>query len=224
MAKICDNCVYRRPLSSGEQTLCCHYSLDTGKLRECPAENCNKKTTEEEIMKRLTAEDKREIVRLRISEKMSPKEIAERFGIARQTVNNIVCEWKDCVEVEVADELDRKAIDDAADDDYVCYEVTGDTDIEAYIADRNVKEPDTVAAVSDSEQEDLVDVPVDIVPQEVEKVKPVIPEGVWEACRVRIEYLRDLIAEEQAVIDKWAAEKKEIEDFLGEDKEDVDNG
>ena len=37
MAKTCDGCVYLRPLSSGEQTLCCHYSLDTGKLRECPA-------------------------------------------------------------------------------------------------------------------------------------------------------------------------------------------
>ena len=87
------------------------------------------------------------------------------------------------------------------------------------MADRNVKEPDTVAAASDSEQEICECIPTDIVPQEVEKVKPVIPEGVWEACRVRIEYLRDLIAEEQAVIDGWTAEMKEIEDFLEENKE-----
>ena len=68
MAKICDDCVYRRPLSWGEQTLCCHYAIDTGKLRNCPVEDCENKLTLEEVMKRLTQEEKQEIIRLRIEE------------------------------------------------------------------------------------------------------------------------------------------------------------
>ena len=84
------------------------------------------------------------------------------------------------------------------------------------------KEPDTAATVTDSEQEDLVDVPADIVPQQDENVKPIIPDAVMEACRMRLDYLKDLIAEEQAVIDKWTAEMKEIIDFLEENKEGVD--
>lgn len=177
-------------------------------------------------MKRLTEEDKREIVRLRIAEKMSPKEIAERFGIARQTVNNIVCEWKDFVEVELADELDRKAVDDAADDDYVCYEVTGDTDIEAYMTDRKVKEPDTAATEASSEQEDLVDVPTDIVAQEAENVKEEIDEdllpcAVVDAIADQIDRLFDKLAEcdrkmkeIQTARDNTASDLKELKAFL----------
>ena len=125
---------------------------------------------------------------------------------------------------EIRNELDERTISDAADDEHVCYEVTGDTDIEAYMADRKVKEPDTAATVSDSEQEDCTEVPADIIPEKAEIVKPVIPDGVKEACRTRIDYLKDLIAEEQAVIDKWSTELKEIIEFLEENKEDVDNG
>lgn len=84
------------------------------------------------------------------------------------------------------------------------------------------KEPDTVAAVTDSEQEDCVEVPTDIIPPKAQIVKPVIPDAVMEACRVRLDYLKDLIAEEQAVIDNWTAEMKEIIDFLEENKEGVD--
>ena len=92
------------------------------------------------------------------------------------------------------------------------------------IFEKAKKKPDTAATVTDSEQEDLVDVPADIVSQEAENVKPVIPDAVMEACRVRLDYLKDLIAEEQAVIDNWTAEMKEIVDFLEDNKEDVDNG
>ena len=42
------------------------------------------------------------------------------------------------------------------------------------IFEKAKKEPDTVAAVTDSEQEDLVDVPADIVPQEAENVKAIV--------------------------------------------------
>ena len=229
MAKICDDCVYRRPLSWGEQTLCCHYAIDTGKLRNCPVEDCENKLTLEEVMKRLTQEQKQEIIRLRIEENVPVKAIAEKFHLSKSAVFNIISKWKEhgesaISEDEIRNELHDRTISEAADDDHVCYEVTGDTDIEAYISDRNVKEPAPAATEASSEQEDLVDVPADIIPEKAEIVKPVIPEGVWEACCVRIEYLRDLIAEEQAVIDNWVNQIKEIEDFLGNNKEDVDNG
>lgn len=183
-------------------------------------------------MKKLSQDDKQEIIRLRVEDNVPAKAVAEKFHITKGAVFNIVSAWKkhgesaisDDAAEEIRNELDERAISDAADDDYVCYEVTGDTDIEAYMADRNVKEPAPAATEASSEQENCVDVPADIIPEKADIVKPVIPEGVWEACRVRIEYLRDLIAEEQAVIDNWAAELKEIEDFLEEHKEDVDNG
>ena len=68
MADTCRGCVYYRPLSGGEPTLCCHYALDNERLRDCPAENCKKKLTLEEAMKKLTSEDKQEIIRLRVEE------------------------------------------------------------------------------------------------------------------------------------------------------------
>ena len=169
----------------------------------------------------LTPEQKADIIRLR-EEGVRVSEIAERFGVIDNTIYTVLKKYKEHEE-QIADELDRKTVDDATDDDYVCYEVTGNTDIEAYMSDRNVKEPDTVAAVSDSEQENCVEVPADIIPEKAQIVKP-IPYGVREACRARIEYLRDLIAEEQAVIDNWSAEMKEIIEFLEQNKEDVDNG
>ena len=44
----CKGCVYRRPLGSNGSYTVCHYFLDTGKPRGCPAENCSRKT----VMKR----------------------------------------------------------------------------------------------------------------------------------------------------------------------------
>ena len=49
------------------------------------------------------------------------------------------------------------------------------------IFEKAKKEPDTAATVTDSEQEDLVDVPADIVPQEAENVKPV--DDLLPLCR-----------------------------------------
>ena len=184
MADICRGCVYYRSLSENSPNMkhYCNYLLDTGNTRDCPAEHCDKKTTKEEIMRRLTPEEKQEIIRLRVEENVPAKAIAEKFHLSKSAVFNIVGEWKKQWDTE--------------------------------------KKPDTVAAVSDSEQEIVCDnIPADIIPENAGNVKPIIPEGVWEACRVRIEYLRDLIAEEQAAIDNWTAEMKEIEDFLEENKE-----
>ena len=104
MAKICDDCVYRRPLSSGEQTLCCHYSIDTGKLRSCPVEDCKNKLTLEEAMKKLTIEDKQEIIRLRVEDNVPAKTIAEKFHISKGAVFNIVSVWKKHGESAISDD------------------------------------------------------------------------------------------------------------------------
>ena len=223
MAKTCKGCVYYRPLSESNNRgkPYCNYILDTGEPRGCPTENCDKKISMEEYMKRkrLTEEDKREIVRLRKCEKMSPSSIAEKFGIARQTVLNIVCEWKEFVDTDIIEELHDKDVNEAADDDHVCYEVTGDTDIEAYMADRNEKEPDTVAAVTDPEQEDLVDVPADIVPQEAENVKPVddlLPCAVVDAIADQIDRLYDKITECDRKVQEIKDARANVENDLNE--------
>lgn len=203
MAKICDDCVYRRPLSWGEQTLCCHYAIDTGKLRNCPVEDCENKLTLEEVMKRLTQEQKQEIIRLRIEENVPVKAIAEKFHLSKSAVFNIISKWKEhgesaISEDEIRNELHDRTISDAADDDYVCYEVTGDTDIEAYIADRNVKEPAPAATEASSEQEIVCEnIPADIIPDNSENVKTddLLPCAVVDAIADKIDMLYDKITE-----------------------------
>ena len=184
MAKTCRGCVYYRSLSENSPNLqhYCNYLLDTGNTRDCPAESCDKKLTKEEAMKRkrLTEEDKREIVRLRKCEKMSPSSIAEKFGIARQTVLNIVCEWKEFVDVDtdITDELHDKDVNDAA--------------------GRNEKKPDTAATVTDSKQENTCEnIPADIIPDNSENVKTddLLPCAVVDAIADQIDRLFDKIAE-----------------------------
>ena len=65
------------------------------------------------------------------------------------------------------------------------------------IFEKAKKKPDTVAAVTDSEQEDLVDVPADIVPQEAENVKPddILPCAVVGAVANEIDRLYDRLTE-----------------------------
>ena len=122
MAKTCNGCVYYRSLSENSPNLqhYCNYLLDTGEPRRCPAENCEKKLTLEEAMKKLTSEDKQEIIRLRVEENVPAKTIAEKFHVSKSAVFNIISEWKKHGESAISDDG---------------------------------KEPDTVAAVSDSEQE-----------------------------------------------------------------------
>nr|DAG17881.1 MAG TPA: hypothetical protein [Caudoviricetes sp.] len=87
------------------------------------------------------------------------------------------------------EELERSYGDD---NDTPCYEVTGDTDIEEYLA---ACKP--VPATSE------------------ENVKTPIPFAVEEACLDKIDHLEREIAAEQAVIDNWKARIAEIKEFLG---------
>lgn len=151
-------------------------------------------------MKRLTAEDKRKIVQLRIEQSVPASEVAQRFGITKGTVFNIVSDWKKHGDTSITDDIAEEISPDATE-----------------------KEPAPAATEASSKQENCTEVPSDIIPEKAQIVKPV-PYGVREACRVRLDYLKDLIAEEQAVIDNWTAEMKEIIEFLEENKEDVDNG
>ena len=115
-------------------------------------------------MKKLTSEDKQEIIRLRVEDNVPAKTVAEKFHISKGAVFNIVSEWK-------------KHEDSVISDDE--------------------KEPDTVAAVTDSEQEDLVDVPADIVPQQAENVKTddILPCAVVDAIADQIDRLYDRLTE-----------------------------
>ena len=129
MAKICDDCVYRRPLSSGEQTLCCHYSIDTGKLRSCPVEDCKNKLTLEEAMKKLTIEDKQEIIRLRVEDNVPAKTIAEKFHISKGAVFNIVSVWKKHGESAISDDEKEPApaaTEASSKQEIVCENITAD--------------------------------------------------------------------------------------------------
>ena len=65
------------------------------------------------------------------------------------------------------------------------------------IFEKAKKEPDTVAAVTDSEQEICVEVPADIVSQETENVKPddYLPCAVVDAVADQIDRLYDKITE-----------------------------
>ena len=165
MADTCRGCVYYRSLSeSSRGKPYCNYLLDTGNTRDCPAESCDKKLTEEEVMKKLTSEDKQEIIRLRIEDNVPAKTIAEKFHISKGAVFNIVSEWKKHGNAAISNDE---------------------------------KEPDTVVAVTDSEQEDLVDIPADIVSHQTENVKAddILPCAVVDAVANEIDRLYDRLTE-----------------------------
>ena len=96
MADTCRGCIYFRSLSENSPNMkhYCNYLLDTGNTRDCPAESCDKKLTKEEAMKKLTSEDKQEIIRLRIEDNVPAKTIAEKFHVSKSAVFNIISEWK----------------------------------------------------------------------------------------------------------------------------------
>ena len=116
-------------------------------------------------MKKLTQDDKQEIIRLRGEENIPAKTIAEKFHVSKSAVFNIISEWKKHGESAISNDE---------------------------------KEPDTVAAVTDSEQEICVEVPADIVSQETENVKAdddLLPCAVVGAVANEIDRLYDKIAE-----------------------------
>ena len=115
--------------------------------------------------KYLTAEQKAEIIRLRIDEGLPVWEIAEKFGLSKTAVFNIVSEWKKHGESAISDDENK---------------------------------PDTAATVTDSEQEDLVYVPADIVSQPTENVKAdddILPCAVVDAVANEIDRLYDRLTE-----------------------------
>ena len=168
VADTCRGCIYFRSLSENKPNLkhYCNYLLDTGNTRDCPAESCDKKLTKEEAMKKLTIEDKQEIIRLRMEQNVPVKLIAEKFHVSKTAVFNIVSEWKKHGNAAISDDE---------------------------------KEPDTVAAVTDSEQENTCeDIPVDIVSQPTENVKvddDLLPCAVVDAISDKIDMLYDKITE-----------------------------
>ena len=188
MADTCRGCVYYRSLSENSPNLqpYCNYLLDTGEPRGCPAENCKKKLTLEEAMKRLTHEEKQEIIRLRVEDNVPAKTVAEKFGITKGAVFNIVSEWKKHGESAISDDE---------------------------------KEPDTVAAVTDSEQEICEDVPADIVSQPTENVKvddDLLPCAVVDAIADQIDRMYDKIAECGRKIQEIEQARANVENDLKE--------
>ena len=116
-------------------------------------------------MKKLTSEDKQEIIRLRVEDNVPVKLIAEKFHVSKSAVFNIISEWKKHGESAISNDE---------------------------------KEPDTVAPVTDSEQEDLVDVPADIIPENAENVKPdddLLPCAVVDAVANEMDRLYDKLTE-----------------------------
>ena len=149
---------------------------------------------EEDEMARitLTEEDKRSIVTANQAG-ATAKELAEKYGVAKGTIWNIVSEWKKRGETALS----------------------GETEIETK------EEPATAATETGSEQEIVEAIPADIIPENPEDVKPesenaepLIPQSVIEACWGRIDDLRNQIAAEQAVIDDWERQIAEIKEFL----------
>lgn len=176
----------------------------------------NKEDNEMARKSRFDAEEKRSIVtEYRSGATMA--QIAKKHDTVKSTVYSIVHDYNEHGDAAFApitpitdEELER-----AYGNDTPCYEVTGDTDMGAYMADRIKEEPETAATESGSEQENIPNIPADIVTPSEENVKTPIPFAVEEACLDKIDYLEREIAAEQAVIDEWKAQVAEIKNFLG---------
>ena len=145
--------------------------------------------------KKLTHEQKADMVRLRFEEGMTVAAIAAKYGICKSTAFNVISEYKKHgytlpeSEPETAyatDEETERAVNDEP-----CYEVTGDTDIDAYMADRSKKEP--APAATETSSEEVYD-SENIIPQEAENVKrEILPDAVVRAVVDAIEDLNKRI-------------------------------
>ena len=183
--------------------------------------NDNKEEDEMPRPSRFSAEEKRSIV-TEYKAGATMTKIAEKYGASKSMIHYIVQDYKEHGEAAFAPAITDEELERAYGNDTPCYEVTGDTDMEAYMADRNKKEPATAATETGSEQETCEDIPADIIPENPEDVKPeseenaepLIPQAVIEACWGRMDELRNQIAAEQAVIDDWKRQIAEIKDFL----------
>ena len=153
-----------------------------------------KKLTEEDIKtanKKPTPKQKAGIVRLRFEEGMTVTDIAAKYGLCKTTAFNVLNEYKkhgytlpesEPETAYVTDEETERAVDDEP-----CYEVTGDTDIDAYMADRSKKEP--APAATETSSEEVYD-SENIIPQSAENVKrEILPEAVVKAVTNAIKVL-----------------------------------
>lgn len=179
----------------------------------------NKEDNEMARKSRFDAEEKRNIVtEYRSGATMA--QIAKKHDTVKSTVYSIVRDYNEHGDAAFAPITDEE-LERAYGNDTPCYEVTGDTDMGAYMADRIKEEPETAATESGSEQENIPNIPADIVTPSEENVKntPAIPQSVKEACWERIANLKEQIAAEQSVIDDWTRQVEEIEVFLDLNKE-----
>lgn len=134
----------------------------------------------------LTEEDKRSIVTANQAG-ATAKELAEKYGVAKGTIWNIVSEWKKRGETALS----------------------GETEIETK------EEPATAATETGSEQEICDNIPADIIPEKSKDVKPshnfspLASDAVWR----KIEDLREEAIELQ---DRELALEALISDYKGE--------
>ena len=177
MADTCRGCIYFRSLSENSPNMkhYCNYLLDTGNTRDCPAESCDKKLTKEEAMKKLTQEDKQEIIRLRVEENVPAKTIAEKFHVSKSAVFNIVSEWKKHGESAISE--DEKEPDTAAtvtdsEQEIVCENIPADIIPEK---SENVKPDDILPCAV-----------VDAVANEIDRLYDVMAE-----CDRKIQKIKD---------------------------------
>ena len=209
----CSRCIYG--FIGGFGSWGCEYINVTGEKRGCPAgDNCiryvsrksasrkpapipmkHKKTFKEDnsmAKAKLTEEQKRSIVTESQAGAMVG-ELAAKYNIGKSSIYNVLADYK---------EHGKRSF-------------TADTDTDAE------KEPETVGAVTDSEQEISTDIPADIIPDIPENVKPVsekitplIPESVIHACRERRSNLQKDIEVFKENIDDWNRQIEELNEFI----------
>ena len=217
----CSKCRYGW-FSDIERYTACQYLLITGNVRGCPADDsCTRfeptlgkkwrkpKTKHKEdnsmaAKAKLSEEQKRSIVtESQAGAKVG--ELAVKYEVSKSSIHRVLTDYN---------EHGERAFSEPA----------ADEEIEAQTVETE-KEPETAATETGSEQDICEDIPVDIIPDIPENVKPVpeekgetdeplIPQSVIEACWGRIDELRNLIAAEQSVIDDWERQIAEIKEFL----------
>ncbi len=153
----------------------------------------NKEEAEMPIVK-LSEEDKRNIVTANQAG-ASVTELAAKYHIAKGTVYNIVSEWK-------------KKGDTA---------LNGETEVETK------EEPETAATESGSEQENVPNIPADIVTPSEENVKPphsfspLVAEAIWrkvEALREEVIELQDRELALESLISDYKSELRRVDEQL----------
>ena len=142
-------------------------------------------------MKKLTEENKREIITLRASG-MKVTEIAQKFSVDKTSIYNIIKNYNEHGEN--------------------AFTAATDTEKEpAAVATVTDSEQETCI---DIPADIIPDNSENVKPVSEEKDEPLIPQSVIEACWGRIDDLRQQIAAEQTVIDDWERQIAEIKEFL----------